>query len=160
MSDETQKSVPETAAQAAMRDVEEGLQRIARERAKVRAEDWATLFRQMQSVLLQLGTHPFVVGDIEAELLIERILRSETLEDVDSRTDDLAEYVLRKAQYAAELRAAMEGRPAEVLQHVAPRNTSSEVTRAAAAAGPSGDDFIAGGDDTATVRPRRSVLRL
>lgn len=148
-----------TAAEQAMRAVEAGLERIARERARVRPEDWATLFRQMQAILLQLATHPFVQGDIEAELLIERILRSEDLEQVDARTDDFADYAMRKLSYIAALRAAREGKTVDAHQHVAPRNTSSEVTRAEAAAGPSGDDFMAGGED-AKDRPRRSLLRL
>jgi hypothetical protein len=159
MVETTQDNATQTDAQRAMRAVQEGLERIARERARVRPEDWSTLFRQMQAVLTQLATHPFLRGDIEAELLVERILRSETLADVDARTDDLADYVLRKAEYVAELRAIAEGRPVEAPRHVAPRSSSSEVTRAAAASGPSGDDFMAGGED-ADARPRRSVLRL
>jgi hypothetical protein len=149
-----------TAAQRAMRQIEEGLERIARERAKVRPEDWATLYRQLQTMLHTLVKHPFVVGDMQAELLVERILRSEDLVEVDARTDDLAEYMLRKAEYMAALKAAKEGVPVEAPRHVALRNTSSEVTRAEAAAGPSGDDFGVGGAETAADRPRRSLLRL
>ena len=149
-----------TAAKRAMQAIEDGLARIARERARVRPEDWATLYRQLQSVLLQLATHGFVKGDIQAEMLIQRILRSENLEQVDSRTDDLAEYVLRKLNYIAALRAAQEGKPVEALHHVAPRNSATDVTRAAAAAGPSGDDFVVDGAEAGESRPRRSVLRL
>ena len=149
-----------TAAERAMRSITEGLERIARERAKVRPEDWATLFRQLQAVLLQLAKHPFVMGDMQAELLVERILRSETLEEVDERVDDLAEYAMRKMEYVTALKAMAEGRPVEAPRHVALRNTSSEVTRAAAAGGPSGDDFMVGGADAAESRPRRSLLRL
>jgi hypothetical protein len=161
--DETRSEM--TAAEQAMRSITEGLERIARERAKVRPEDWATLFRQLQAVLLQLSTHPFVKGDMQAELLVERILRSETLEQVDERTDDLAEYAMKKVEYIAALKAIAEGRPVEGrpgdgTRHIALRNTSSEVTRAAAAGGPSGDDFVVGGQDAAENRPRRSLLRL
>lgn len=149
-----------TAAEQAMRSITEGLDRIARDRAKVRPEDWATLFRQLHTNLLQLLAHPFVKGDMQAELLVERILRSETLETVDERTDDFAEYAMRKMQYISALKAIAEGRPVEAPRHVALRNTSSEVTRAAAAGGPSGDDFAVGGEETAANRPRRSLLRL
>jgi hypothetical protein len=159
MAQDSEEFRDDTAALRAMRQIEDGLVRIARERAKVRPEDWATLFRQMQALLQQLVTHSFVVGDMQAELLVERILRSETLEEVDARTDDLAEYVLRKAQYVAALKAAKDGVSVDAPQHVALRNTSSEVTRAEAAAGPSGDDFGIGGTATPD-RPRRSLLRL
>ena len=160
MADRNDDLAGETAAERAMRSITEGLERIARERAKVRPEDWATLFRQLQTVLLELAKHPFVQGDIQAELLVERILRSSNLEEVDERTDDFADYAMRKLQYIAELKAAMEGRPVEAPKHVALRNTSSEVTRAAAAGGPSGDDFLIGGEQGAADRPRRSLLRL
>jgi hypothetical protein len=149
-----------TAAEQAMREITEGLERIARERAKVRPEDWATLFRQLQAALLQLLKHPFVTGDMQAELLVERILRSETLEEVDERTDDFAEYAMRKMQYVSALKTIAEGRPVEAPRHVALRNTSSEVTRAQAAGGPSGDDFTVDGAEAATGKPRRSLLRL
>ena len=160
MTEEAEDHTDATAAERAMRAIQEGLARIERERARVRPEDWATLFRQMQTILLQLAKHPFVTGDMQAELLIERILRSDDLEQVDARTDEFAEYALRKLQYLAELKAAMEGKPVEAPRHVAPRNSSSDVTRAAAAAGPSGDDFAAGTEDASASRQRRSVLRL
>ncbi len=102
-----------TAAELAMRQIEAGLDRIARERAKVRPEDWATLFRQMQTILRQLVTHPFVKGDMEAELLVERILRSENLDEVDARTDIFAEYAMRKLDYIGMLRAAQDGKPVD-----------------------------------------------
>lgn len=149
-----------TAAERAMREIEAGLDRIARERARVRPEDWATLFRQMQTILMQLATHPFVQGDMQAELLVERILRSEDLEQVDARTDEFAEYAMRKLNYIAALKAARDGKAIVAEQHVAPRNTSSDVTRAEAAAGPSGDDFVGRGEDAETSPPRRSLLRL
>jgi hypothetical protein len=149
-----------TAAARALRQIEDGLARIARERARVRPEDWATLFRQIGTVLRQLATHPFVIGDMEAELLIDRVLRSETMAAVDERTDDLIDYVLRKADYVAALRAARDGQPFDLPRHVAPRNTSSEVSRAEAAAGPSGDDFLPGKAGSDQDRPRRSLLRL
>lgn len=149
-----------TAAEQAMRAIQDCLARIERERARVRPEDWATLFRQMQTLLLQLATHPFVKGDMEAELLVERILRSEDLDQVDQRTDEFADYALRKLSYIAMLKAAQDGAPVDAPQHVKPRNTTTEVTRAAAAAGPSGDDFPLGSTETGDPRPRRSLLRL
>ena len=160
MADKRDNTSQATAAEIAMWQIEAGLDRIARERAKVRPEDWATLFRQMQTILRQLVAHPFVKGDREAELLVERILRSENLDEVDARTDVFAEYAMRKLDYIAMLRAAQDGKPVDTQRHVAPRNTSSEVTRAEAAAGPSGDDFGPGRDDTTSDRPRRSLLRL
>lgn len=149
-----------TAAQRALREIEDGLARIARERARVRPEDWATLFRQLQTLLLHLATHDFVKGDMQAELLIERILRSEDLDQVDARTDDFAEYAMRKLAYIAALRAAKDGAPVEAPVHFAPRNMSSDVTRAEAAAGPSGDDFMTKTEDLTAEKPRRSLLRL
>jgi hypothetical protein len=149
-----------TTAELAMRSITVGLERIARERARVRPEDWATLFRQLKAVLLQLALHPFVKGDMQAELLVERILRSETLEEVDERVDDFADYAMRKQNYIAALKAVAEGRPVEGQRHVALRNTSSEVTRAASASGPSGDDFAIGDQGGAADRSRRSLLRL
>lgn len=160
MAEAGQEQSEATAAELAMRAIEDGLVRIARERARVRPEDWATLFRQMQTLLHQLATHRFVKGDMEAELLIERILRSEDLEQVDARFDDFAEYALRKLEYIHALRAAREGGEAEAPRHLALRNSASEVTRAEAAGGPSGDDFAVGGRETAPERPRRSLLRL
>lgn len=160
MAEERDDTSDATAAKRAMRAIQEGLARIERERAKVRPEDWATLYRQMQSVLLQMANHPFVQGDMEAELLLERILRSENLDEVDARTDDFAQYAMRKLDYIAMLRAAQDGKTVPAQRHIAPRNTSTEVTRAAAASGPSGDDFGVGGADAAADRPRRSLLRL
>lgn len=148
------------AAERAMRAVQDGLARIARERARVRPEDWATLFRQMQTLLLRLATHDFVKGDMQAELLIERILRSEDLVQVDARVDDFAEYATRKLDYVLAIKAARDGQLVEERRHVAPRNSASDLTRAEAAGGPSGDDFSVAGQDGTTDRPRRSLLRL
>lgn len=159
----SEDTLPTTDADRASQALLKGLERIARERARVRAEDWQTLFRQLRTILIQLATHPFVVGDMQAELLIERLIESDDLEEFDVRVDDFASYAVAKLEYNAALRAAANGEHVEdVPTFVAPQNSTTEVTRAAAVNGPSGSDFVFDEESDADSEPvaRRSVLRL
>lgn len=134
---------------------------IERERRRVRPDDWDTLFRQMRDVLVQLSSHPFLAGDLHAEMLLSRLAGAADLPDLDARVDALGEYVAGKLAFQAALKAARDGRapdPADLL----PRQFGGQAPgagRVLAQHGPSGSDFeISGGDNT--LPPQRSVFRL
>lgn len=134
---------------------------IERERRRVRPGDWDTLFRQMTDVLRQLASHPFIAGDLHAEMLISRLAGAADLPDLDARVDALGEYVAGKLAFQAALKAARDGRepdPADLL----PRQFGAQAPgagRVIAQQGPSGSDFQITGQDT-TNTPQRSVFRL
>ncbi len=163
MSDSNTAPDPENAAIEAMAQISDALMRIERERSRVRAEDWATLFRQTQDVLYELLTHPFVEGDMEAELRLQRIIYADDLEEMDKSVDFFAEYVVGKLEYHAAVKAHQEGKEhKDVPRFTTPSNSTSEVTRAQAMHGPSGSDFMIQNEDKTDSAPaqRRSVLRL
>ncbi|MGR3483838.1 MAG: hypothetical protein ACU0BF_00695 [Paracoccaceae bacterium] len=119
-----------------------------------RAQDWQTLFRQLQDAARALAEHPFLSGDAEAIARLNAALAADDLEALDRRIDRLAEYVEGKVA----LRMALLGQTPPPPKLAA---TSPGATRAAARHGPSGDDFAlpgaTRGDDAPA--PRR-VLRL
>lgn len=134
---------------------------IERERRRVRPGDWDTLFRQMRDVLEQLANHPFLAGDLHAEMLLSRLTGAADLADLDARVDALGEYVAGKLAFQAALTAARAGRepdPADLL----PRQFGAQAPgagRVLAQQGPSGSDFLIDGDAKSHA-PQRSVFRL
>lgn len=134
---------------------------IERERRRVRPGDWDTLFRQMGDVLHQLASHPFIAGDLHAEMLISRLAGAADLPDLDTRVDALGEYIAGKLAFQAALTAARDGRepdPADLL----PRQFGAQAPgagRVLAQQGPSGSDFAIADKDKAHP-PQRSVFRL
>lgn len=148
-------------SEAALAALGEALQRIERERRRVRPEDWETLFRQMKTAIVQLGTHPFVAGDIHAEMLLARMAASADLEELDRRTDALGEYIAGKLAYNAALKAVRQGQDPDPASLI-PRRfgaTAPGAGRVVAQHGPSGSDFDLSGDGAA-IQPRRGILRL
>lgn len=147
--------------QAIVRDLGEAMARIERERRRVLPSDWDTLFRQMQTLFVELGTHPFLAGDAHAEMLLARMGAASDLEEFDRRVSALGEYVAGKLAYNAALRAVREGRepdPADLI----PRSFGASAPgagRVVAQVGPSGSDFAIA-SDPAPVEQRRSILRL
>lgn len=148
-------------SEAALAALAEALQRIDRDRRRVRPEDWDTLFRQMKSAMVQLGTHPFIAGDIHAEILLARMAASADLEELDRRTDVLGEYIAGKLAYNAALRALRDGQEPDPASLI-PRRfgaTAPGAGRVVAQHGLSGSDFDLSGDG-AVPQPRRGILRL
>lgn len=146
---------------AALRDLTDALARIERERQRVRPGDWETLFRQMRAVLEQLVDHPFLRGDLHAEMLLGRLAVASDLADLDRRVDDLGEYVAGKLVFTEALIAAREGRAVEPAALV-PRRfgaAQSGAGRVLAQHGPSGSDFALS-DEAALTPARRGILRL
>lgn len=144
-----------------VRELGEAIARIERERARVRPEDWDTLFRQMAQIMVDLATHPFLAGDVHAETLIERMAVSDDLEIFDKRVTELGEYVAGKLAYHEALRAVREGRMPDPALLV-PRTfgaTAPGAGRIEAQAGPSGSDFELSGT-AEPVAVRRDILRL
>lgn len=137
------------------------LARIERERARVRPEDWDTLFRQMARIMTELATHPFLAGDEHAEMLIGRAALSDDLEMFDARISELGEYVAGKLAYHEALKAVREGREPDPALLVPRRFGASApgAGRAEAQAGPSGSDFEVTGKAEPVV-VRREILRL
>ena len=170
MSDEPQDQTPQTGeivdANAGVLSIFRAMQRAERERARIRPEDWSTLFRQIQDVMIQLAGHPFVKGDMEAEMLIERISGSDDLEELDQRVDQFVSYAIGKLEYNAGLRAALEGKDPAEAEAVfrRPQASVTEVTRAQASHGPSGSDFAVANavedDEEEDLSLRRTVFRL
>ena len=154
--------LPETDADEVSANIARTLAQLDRDRVRTRREDWETLFRQMQTLLTELATHSCVVGDLEAEMLIEKVTLSEDLEELDARLDAFAAYAVAKLEYNAALRAQREGTQQEdVPVFTAPQNSLSEVTRAQAMNGPSGSDFDVGSEEENEHAPsRRAVFRL
>lgn len=134
---------------------------IERERKQIRREDWNTLFRQIRTVASELIAHPFVKGDLEAEMRIARMLAAGDLEDFALRVAHLEEYVLGKLAFNRAVAALENGeaapdRPAPM--PVAP--VASENLRRVTAHGPSGSDFALTPGDAPSSSPRRGILRL
>lgn len=147
--------------EAIVHDLGAAIERIERERRKVRPEDWDTLFRQMRAALEALGTHPFLAGDLHAEMLLSRMTAAADLEEFDKRVDALGDYVAGKLAYNATLKALREGRepdPAE-LQPRRFGGTAPGAARVVAQFGPSGSDFELTGEP-AGPKARRGILRL
>jgi len=141
------------------------IDRIEAERRRVGADDWKTLFRQMRVLCEQLAATPFILGDLEAETRLDRMLLAPDLEEFDRRVDHLADYIEAKLAYNAAVTAAQTGEPVEEAPHL--RRTVSAapgVSRMAAASGPSGSDFDVNSttdtSDQGQQRSRRGVLRL
>jgi hypothetical protein len=147
--------------QRIVRELGEAMSRIDRERRRVRPEDWDTLLRQIQTLFVELGTHPFLAGDAHAEMLLARMGAASDLEEFDRRVTDLGQYVAGKLAYNAALRALREGRepdPADLI----PRSFGASAPgagRVVAQGGPSGSDFAIA-SDPAPAEQRRSILRL
>lgn len=157
-------------AEAIATELSQSLLQITREAARVRPEDWATLFRQLETALREMVAHPFIRGDLEAEARLDRVLRAQDLEQMNAQVDHFADYVIGKLAFNASLKgegdAAMPHRP------TVSQDSSSVTTRAQAAGGPSGSDFdirppetavnatASDGKDAAAAPIRRSVLRL
>lgn len=150
----------------AIEDLDQALRSIERERARVRPEDWQTLFRQLQTMLEDLVKQPFLVGDLEAEARLDAILMASDLPDLDAKVDHLAEYISGKLAYMAALSEAEGGvqTPADVPYLAPTQSNAAVVARVASSQGPSGSDFDLGGDaDSAPETPstgRRNVIRL
>ncbi len=148
-------------AEGIVRDLGAAIERIERERRRVRPEDWDTLFRQMRDLIVALGTHPFIAGDVHAEMLVARMCGAADLEDFDRRVSDLGEYIAGKLAYNAALKAVREGRepdPAELI----PRRFGGSAPnggRVVAQLGPSGSDFDLTGEAVSPAL-RRGILRL
>lgn len=147
--------------QAAIVSLAEAIERIERERRRVRPEDWDTLFRQMRSAMLELASHPFLAGDVHAEMLLSRMAAAADLPELDRQVDALGEYIAGKLAYNAALRAVRDGKepdPAALM----PRRfgaTAPGAGRVVAQHGPSGSDFDLSGESAAAL-PRRGILRL
>lgn len=146
---------------AAMQSLTDSLARIERERRRVRPEEWETLFRQMRSAMLELASHPFLAGDVHAEMLLSRMASAADLPDLDRRVDALGEYLAGKLAYNAALRAVRDGKEPDpgVLM---PRRFGASAPgagRVVAQHGPSGSDFDLSGESAAAL-PRRGILRL
>ena len=150
-----------TEVQAIVDDLAVALAAVERERRRVRPSEWDTLFRQIQTLFIELGTHPFLAGDLHAEMLLARMGAASNLEEFDQRVTDLGDYVAGKLAYNAAIRAARDGiepDPADLL----PRRFGASAPgagRVAAQFGPSGSDFALA-DDPAPARARRGILRL
>lgn len=147
--------------QGIVRDLGDWLARIERERRRVRPSDWDTLFRQMQTLFVELGSHPFLSGDAHAEMLLARMAAASDLDEFDRRTTDLGDYVAGKLAYNAALRAVREGREPDPAD-LRPRSFGASAPgagRVVAQFGPSGSDFTIA-DDPAPTRERRGILRL
>ena len=135
--------------------------RLERERRRVTPEDWATLFRQMQSVLRGIADHPFIAGDLHAEHLIGQLAGASDLAELDRRVDILGEYIAGKIAYNVALKAAHDGiepDPTELL----PRKFGASAPGTAKVmgiGGPSGSDFDVSGDNQTGV-PYRGFIRL
>jgi hypothetical protein len=148
-------------AEAVVAELGRSIAAIERERRRVRPSDWDTLFRQMGDVLQHLASHPFIAGDLHAEMLIRRLAGAADLPDLDTRVDVLGEYIAGKLAFQAALIAAREGRepdPADLL----PRQFGGQAPgagRALAQQGPSGSDFQITDNDKLPP-PQRSVFRL
>lgn len=149
-----------------MIDLAQMAQELGRlQRARDNAPDWETLFRHIRSAMETLAQHPFVVGDLEAENRLRWLCEASTLEELDARTDHLAEYLMGKLHFNQTVRALAEGKtPPPAPRLSAETGQSSAATRAAASTGVSGSDFEipdqtdqSHPQDTA---PRRERLRL
>lgn len=138
---------------------------IERERKRIRPEDWQTLFRQLRTLAGELVAHPFLKGDLEAEVRLDRMLLSADLEEFDRRVDELAEYVRGKLAFNAAMDALERGDTAALEAAMPPptprpAGPDSGLTRLAAAQGPSGSDFDLGGPAGGNAPRRRGVIRL
>lgn len=147
--------------QATIQSLAETMARIERERRRVRPEDWETLFRQLRSAMLELASHPFLAGDVHAEMLLSRLASATDLPDLDRRVDALGEYIAGKLAYNAALRAVRDGKEPDAAA-LMPRRfgaTAPGAGRIVAQHGPSGSDFDLSGESAAAL-PRRGILRL
>lgn len=126
------------------------------------AAEWATLFRHLSDALGKLAAHPFVMGDAEAERRLDHVLRSATLEDMDSRMDHLNAYLGGKLDFNLALRAMEAGEEAPAPArpvHTGPPDAGN--TRRITSGGPSGEDFSVQPDAEQEKTPvSRGFLRL
>lgn len=135
------------------------------QRARDNAPDWDSLFRHLRSALETLAQHPFVVGDLEAENRLQWLCGATDLDEMDARTDHLAEYLMGKLHFNQTVRALAEGQTPPPAPHLgAETGSSSAATRAAASSGVSGSDFDLPDETRPShpqeAAPRRERLRL
>lgn len=137
---------------------------LERERKRIRPEDWQTLFRQIRTLAGELVAHPFLKGDLEAEVRLDRMLLSADLEEFDRRVDDLAEYVRGKLAFNAAMEALERGDIAAATAPPPPAppppRPDAGLARMVGAQGPSGSDFDLGGPAGGDAPRRRGVIRL
>lgn len=136
-------------------DLDAALARLERASAQRKALDWDTLFRQLADAMTRLCEHPFIRGDMEAELRLEAVLRASDLEMMDQRMDHLVSYVTGKIAFTLAARGEDAGAEMRPIHSGPPDGTN---TRRVAAGGPSGDDFNLSEAEDAP--PLRGVLRL
>lgn len=146
-------------ARAAADAIARAVARIEAMRDRIRSDDWATLFRQLRTHLELLADHPFIRGDIEAEHHLRRMLVSQDLEELDRHTDQFADYIMAKLTALSKAQAGKGDAAAPTLRPALSPSAGGAATRRAMAAGPSGDDFAAGGTTPETIAAR-SRLRL
>lgn len=142
---------------------------------RISEAEWDRVFKDMQSLLLQLAQNPFVDGDQEALQRLDRVLASRDLEDMNSRIDYFADYIAAKLSYNAQLRETETADTADgELDEQAsvpppPVRFQSGIAARAPVSPVSGSDFEVGegdtpGDKSSDERPtgkkRRNVLRL
>ena len=141
------------------------IDRIESERRRVGVGDWKTLFRQIRTVCQQLAETPFISGDLEAEIRLERVLMAPDFDQFDQRVHHLAEYIEGKLEYIAAENAVQTGKPVEEVPRLMSRaRLAPGLSRMVSVAGPSGSDFEFAtrpdGPDDSQPRPRRGVIRL
>lgn len=147
--------------QSTLRALSAAMERIDRERRRVRPSDWDTLFRQMHTLFLELARHPFLAGDVHAEMLLARMAAAPDLEEFDKRVSALGDYVGGKLAFNAAIVAAREGREPDPSDLI-PRKfgaTAPGLGRVVGQFGPSGSDFALS-DEAQPERARRGILRL